>query len=52
MAGYHIILSQSTLEGPEFIGTEFWDPLAHAGIMHAPTTACNPQPNSIIKAIH
>ena len=39
-------------QGSEFMGAPFQDLLCHAGIRSVPTTAYNPQGNSVIKAIH
>ena len=39
-------------QGPEFLGHEFQMLLFCAGIQLIPTTACNPQANSIVKAVH
>ena len=39
-------------QGSEFMGAPFQDLLHRAGIKSVPTTACNPQGNSIIEAIH
>ena len=36
----------------EFMGSTFQDLLHRAGIKSVPTTACNPQGNSIIEAVH
>ena len=34
------------------MGSSFQDLLRHAGIKSVPTTACNPQSNNIIEAVH
>ena len=39
-------------QGWEFMGSAFQDLLRQAGIKSVPTTARNPQGNSIIEAIH
>ena len=39
-------------QGPEFMGMEFQALLKEAGVQSVPTTARNPQGNSIIEAIH
>ena len=39
-------------QGTEFMGAPFQDLLRRAGIKSVPTTAHNPQGNSIIKAVH
>ena len=39
-------------QGSEFMGAPFQDLLRHAGIKSVPTTAGNPQGNSIIEAVH
>ena len=39
-------------QGSEFMGAPFQDLLCHAGIKSVPTTARNPQGNSVIEAIH
>ena len=39
-------------QGPEFLGHKFQTLLCHARIQLNPTTACNPQANSIVKAVH
>ena len=44
----HVIHDQ----GSEFMGSAFQDLLCQAGIKSVPTTACNPQGNSIIEAVH
>ena len=44
----HVIHDQ----GSEFIGSAFQDLLHRAGIKSVPTTARNPQGNSIIEAVH
>ena len=44
----HVIHDQ----GSEFMGSAFQDLLQRAGIKSVPTTARNPQGNSIIKAVH
>ena len=44
----HVIHDQ----GSEFMGSAFQDLLRRAGIKSVPTTARNPQGNSIIEAVH
>ena len=44
----HVIHDQ----GSEFMGSAFQDLLRRAGIKSVPTTAHNPQGNSIIEAVH
>ena len=44
----HVIHDQ----GSEFISSAFQDLLRRAGIKSVPTTACNPQGNSIIEVVH
>ena len=39
-------------QGSEFMGSPFQDLLRHAGIKSVPTTARNPQGNSVIEAVH
>ena len=39
-------------QGPEFVGHEFQSLLTNAGVRSRPTTARNPQGNSIIESIH
>ena len=39
-------------QGPEFLGHEFQMLLCHAGIQSIPTTARNPQANSIVEVMH
>ena len=39
-------------QGLEFMGAPFQDLLHRAGMKSVPTTACYPQGNSIIEAVH
>ena len=39
-------------QGSELMGAPFQDLLRHAGIKSVPTTACNPQGNSVVEAVH
>ena len=39
-------------QGSEFMGAPFQDLLRCAGIKSVPTTACNPQGNSVVEAVH
>ena len=39
-------------QGSEFMGVPFQDLLCRAGIKLVPTTACNPQGNSVVEAVH
>ena len=39
-------------QGSEFMGAPFQDLLRHVGIKSVPTTARNPQGNSVLKAVH
>ena len=39
-------------QGPEFIGNEFQQLLSKAGIKSVPTSARNPQGNSIVEVVH